>query len=63
MPRLNIFLCIPASAADAAEVNARGINKLLASGSIIFFINDNPVFSNGPRILPRNPPNCIIVDN
>ena len=28
----NIFLCIPASAADAAAVNPKGINTLLANG-------------------------------
>ena len=33
-----IFLCIPASAADADAVNPNGINTLLANGLIIFFI-------------------------
>ena len=55
-PDPNIFLCIPASAADAAVVNPRGIKTLLANGLITFFINANPVFSNGPSNLPRNPP-------
>ena len=36
---------------------------LLANGLITFFISGNPVFSNGPRSLPRNPPDCIILDN
>ena len=53
-PDPNIFLCIPASAADAAAVNPRGIETLLANGLITFFINVNPVFSNGPSNLPRN---------
>ena len=44
----NIFLCIPASAADAAAVNPNGINTLFANGVITFFISGNPVFSNGP---------------
>ena len=35
---------------------------LLANGLITFFINGNPVFSNGPRSLLRNPPDCIILD-
>ena len=26
-----------------------------------FFINGNPAFSNGPRSLPRNPLNCIVL--
>ena len=62
-PDPNIFLCIPASAADAAAVNPKGIKTLLANGLITFFIKGNPVFSNGPSNLLRNPPNCIIFDN
>ena len=58
-----IFLCIPASAANAAAVNPKGIKTLLANGLITFFINGNPVFSNGPSSLPKNPPYCIIFDN
>ena len=57
------MLCIPASAADAAAVNPKGIKILLANGLITFFINGNPVFSNGPSNLPRNPPDCIIFNN
>ena len=59
---LRFFLCIPTSAADAATVNPEGIKTLLANGLITFFINGNLVFSNGPRSLPRNPPDCIILD-
>ena len=36
-PDPNIFLCIPASAADAAAVNPNGIKTLLANGLITFF--------------------------
>ena len=36
---------------------------ILANGLITFFINGNPVFNNGPKRLPRNPPYCIILDN
>ena len=36
--------------------------KHLANGLITFFINGNPVFNNRPRSLPRNPPDCIILD-
>ena len=39
------FLCIPASAADAAAVNPKEIKTLLAHGLTTFFINCNPVFS------------------
>ena len=56
LPDPKIFLCIPTSAADAAVVNPKGIKTLLANGLITFFINGNPVFSKGPRSLPRNPP-------
>ena len=62
-PDPKIFLCIPASAVDVAAVNPRGIKMLLAKGLITLFISGNPVFSNGPRSLPRNPPDCIILDN
>ena len=61
-PDLKIFLCIPASAADAVAVNPKGIKTLLASGLIKLFVNGNPVFSNGPSNLPRNPPDCIFLD-
>ena len=62
-PEPKIFLCIPASAADAAAVNHNGIETPLANGLITFFINGNPVFSNGHGSLPRNSPDCIILDN
>ena len=51
------------SAADAATVNPRGIKTLLTNGLITLFISSNLVFSDRPRSLPRNPPDCIILDN
>ena len=54
VPDPKIFLCIPASAADANAVNPKGIKTLLANGLIAFFISSNTVFSNGPNNLPRN---------
>ena len=51
VPEPSIFFCIPASA-----VNHNAIKTLLANSLITFFINGNPVFNNGPRSLPRNPP-------
>ena len=63
LPDPKDFLCIPASAADAAAVNPNGIKTLLTNGLITVFINGNPAFSNGPRSLPRNPPDCIILDH
>ena len=41
-PDPKIFLCIPASAADAAAANPKGIKTFLADGLITFFINGNP---------------------
>ena len=38
-PDRNIFLCIPASAADAAAVNPKGINTPLTNGVITLSIN------------------------
>ena len=58
---LGFTLCIPTSAADAAAVNAHGIKTLLANDLITFFIIGNPAFNNGPRCLPRNLPDCIIL--
>ena len=63
LPDPNIFLCIPASAADAAAVNPKGINTLLANGLIKFFIKGNPVFSNRPSNLPKHSPDFISFDN
>ena len=57
------FLCKPASSADAAAVNTKGIKTLLAIGLITFFVNGYPLFSNGLSNLLRNPPDCIIFDN
>ena len=37
-PDPNIFLCVPASAADAAAVNPKGIKTLLANGLITFLL-------------------------
>ena len=62
-PDPNIFLCIPASAADAAAVNPKGINTLFANGLITLFISGNPVFNKGQTNLSKNLPDCIIFDN
>ena len=60
---LEHFLCICASTADAAVVNPIAIKTLLANHLFTFLINGSPVFNNGPRSLPRNPPDCIILDS
>ena len=69
MKLLGLYYCarilrsFHASAADAAAVNPNGTKTLLANGLITLFIKGNPVLSNGPKSLPRNPPDCIIFDN
>ena len=60
---LRFFLCISASAADTAAVNPNGTKTLLVNGLITFFINGTPILTNGPKSLPKNPPDCIILDN
>ena len=62
LPDPNIFLCIPASASDAAAVNPKGIKTFSANGLITFFLNGNPIFNNGPSNLPKKPPDWIILE-
>ena len=56
VPDPKIFLWIAASIADAAAVNPNGIKTLLTNRFNTFFIKGNPVFSNGSKSLPKNPP-------
>ena len=58
-----IFSCVPASAGEADAINPYGIKTLLANGLMTLFINGEPVFSNEPKSPPKNPPNCIMLDN
>ena len=53
------FLCIHAFDADIAAINPNRIKTLLPNEWSTFFINDKTVFRNGPRSLPRIPPDCI----
>ena len=63
IPDPNVFLWIPASAAEAeATVNPNWISTLLVNDLSTFFIDGRSTFSNGPRSLPRNPPNCSTLD-
>ena len=52
-----------ASVADADVVNPTGIKTLLANVLNTFFIKSNPIFINGPKILPQNPSDCPILCN
>ena len=63
MPDPNIFLWIAVSVGDPAAVNPNGIKMLLANGLTTFFLKGNPVFSNGPKSLPKNSPNYPILCN
>ena len=36
---------------------------MVSNGLSIFFINYKQTFINDPKILPRNPPDCTILDN
>ena len=44
-------------------VEPHGIKPHSANGISTYFINRNPVFSNGPRSLPGNPLGCTILYN
>ena len=48
--------------ADTVAVNCNGIKKLLANGVSRIFINNNLVCGNGTRLLPRDTPDCAILD-
>ena len=39
------------------------LKRLLANGLSSFLIGGNPVFSNGPKSLPKNPPDCPVLCN
>ena len=58
---LRTFLWVLVSHAHCATVNPYGIKTLLDNGFKKFLINSNPVFSNGPRSLPRNPPDSTTI--
>ena len=63
MPDPNIFLWIAASVADTVAVNPNAIKTFLDNGLRTFPIKGHPVFNNGPKNLPRNPPNYPILCN
>ena len=54
IPYPNIFLLIAASLADDDAVNPNEINTILVNGLSTFLIKDNPGFSDGSKILPKN---------
>ena len=58
-----VFFRIAVSLAEAAVVNPSGTKTLLANGLRTFTIKGKPFPSNGPKSLPRNCPNCTILNN
>ena len=62
-PDPNIFLWIAESVAYVAAVNPNGIKTLLCNGLSMFPTKVNLVFSNGPKSLPENAPDCPILCN
>ena len=56
-PDPNFFLWIGTSVPDAKP---SGIKTLLVNGLNTFPIKGNPVVSNGPKGLPKTPPDCHI---
>ena len=50
-----------ASIADAGPVNINGFKTLSDNG--LSAINGHPIFSNGPKILVKTPPDCLILCN
>ena len=54
---------IAASVAYVAAINPNGTKALLANGLTTFPIKGNPVLSNGPKSLPKNPPDCPVLCN
>ena len=62
-PDPTIFWWIATSVADAYAINTNGIKTVLSNVLSRFPIKGNPVFSNGPKSLPKNPPDCPILYN
>ena len=52
-----------ASVTAAAAFNPVGFKTLLANGLGTFPVKGNPVQSNGPKSLPKNPSDCPILCN
>ena len=62
MPDPKIFLWTAAFVV-AAAANTNGIKTLLADSLSKFLIKGYPVFTDGPKSLPYNSPDCTILCN
>ena len=63
VPDPNIFLWIAGYVADPAAVNPNGIKKLSANVLSKIFIKCKPVFSDGPKSVLENYPDCPFLCN
>ena len=61
-PDQSIFLWINASIV-AAAIRPNGVKTLFVNVLSTFPIKGNPFFSHGPKIIPKNPPDCLILCN
>ena len=57
------FFWIATSVVDAAAVNRNGFKTLSFNSCSTFFLKDKPVFSNDPKSLATNLPDCSILCN
>ena len=63
MPDPKMFIGIAVSVAGVGVVDSNSIKTLLTDGFATSFIESNPVFSNCPKSLSRNSPDCLILCN
>ena len=56
-----LFFRLAPSVANDAAINPNSIKTLLANVLSIFFIKDKLVFSNGPKNVPKNGLDCLIL--
>ena len=61
MPLIASFDITSFVAGEAVADNPNGISIGLANGLSKFFTNGRPTFTNDPKSLPRNPPDCMIL--
>ena len=57
-----IFISIETFVADVVAVIPNGIKNLLANDVSRIFINSKLVCGNGTRVIPRDTPDCAILD-
>ena len=63
MPDPKMFIGIAVSVAGVGVVDSNSIKTHLTNGFSTFFIESKPFFSNCPKSLSRNSPDCLILCN